>query len=70
MRLFHFLEQSRIMPVDGVGQEAVQIPPVWIVGGRVPPSPDRHVTDVMISPVAHSDVQPTDPHALLPIDLA
>jgi hypothetical protein len=41
-----------------------------MLGGNVPPSRDKHVTDAMTSPVAHSDVQPTDPHASLSIDLA
>jgi hypothetical protein len=41
-----------------------------MLGGKVPPSLDRQVTDAMISPVAHSGVQRTDPHALLSVDLA
>ena len=58
------------MPVDGVGQDAVQIPPVWMLGCKVAPSPDRQVADAMISPTLHSEVQPTELHALLSMDLA
>jgi hypothetical protein len=66
----YFFEQSSTMPVDGVGQDAVQIPPVWMLGCKVVPSRDRQVADAMISPTSHSDVQPTELHALLSMDLA
>jgi hypothetical protein len=58
------------MPVEGVGQEAVQISPVWMLDCKVAPSLDRQVTDAMISPTPHSEVQPTELHALLSMDLA
>jgi hypothetical protein len=65
----YFLEQSRVMPLDGVGHDAVQIPPLWILGCNVVPSFDRHVTEAMISPTPHSEVHPTEPQVSLPIDL-
>jgi hypothetical protein len=66
----YFLVQSRIMPVDGVGQDAVQIPPEWMLGCRVAPSFDKHVTEAITSPAEHSEVHPIDPHAVPSIDLA
>jgi hypothetical protein len=66
----YFFEQSNTIPVAGVGQDAVQIPPVWMLACEVAPSPDRQVADAMISPTAHSDVQPTELQALLSMDLA
>ena len=58
------------MPVEGVGHDAVQIPPLWMLAGKVVPSLDRQVADAMISPTSHSEVQPTELHALLSMDLA
>lgn len=66
----YFLEQSRIIPVDGVGHDAVQMPPLWMLGCSVVPWFDRQVTEAMISPAPHSDVHPTEPQVSLPIDLA
>jgi hypothetical protein len=63
------LEQSSTIPVDGCGQDAVQMPPARMLGGRVAPALDRQVTEAMISPVPHSEVQPIEPQALLSIDL-
>jgi hypothetical protein len=65
----YFFEQSNTIPVDGVGHDAVQIPPARILGCRVAPSLDRQVAEAMISPGPHSEVHPTEPHALLSIDL-
>jgi hypothetical protein len=66
----YFFEQSSTIPLDGVGHDAVQIPPAWMLGGGVAPSLDRHVTEAMISPTPHSEVHPTEPHVVLSIDLA
>jgi len=66
----YFFEQSRVIPVDGVGHDAVQMPPRWMLGCSVAPSFDRHVTEAMISPTPHSEVHPTEPQVSLPIDLA
>jgi hypothetical protein len=66
----YFFEQSSTIPLDGVGHDAVQIPPAWMLGCRVAPSLDRHVTEAMISPTPHSEVHPTEPHVVLSIDLA
>jgi hypothetical protein len=56
--------------VEGVGQDAVQTPPVLMVGWRMAPSFDRQVTEATISPVAHSEVHPIEPQASRPMDLA
>jgi hypothetical protein len=64
------LEQRSTIPVDGVGQDAVQTPPVRMVGRRVAPSFDRQVTEATNSPVAHSEVHPIEPQASRPMDLA
>jgi hypothetical protein len=41
-----------------------------MLGCKVVPSLDRHVTDAMISPASHSDEQPIEPQALLSTALA
>jgi hypothetical protein len=64
------LEQSSTIPVEGVGQEAVQTPPVRMLGCKVAPLLDRQVTEATISPVPHSEVHPIEPQASLPTDLA
>jgi hypothetical protein len=66
----YFFEQSSTIPVDGVGQEAVQIPPVRMLGEGLAPLFDRHMAEAMISPAPHSEVHPIEPHALLSTDLA
>ena len=68
-RYDYFLAQSRIIPVAGVGQDAVQIPPAWMLGCGVAPSPDRQVTEAMISPTPHSEVHPTELQVLPSMDL-
>jgi hypothetical protein len=59
------LLQRSTMPDDGAGQDAVQTPPVWMLGCSVPPSRDRHIAEAMISPEPHSDAHPIEPQALL-----
>ena len=68
-RQIHFLEQSSTIRVDGVGHDAVQIPPAWMLGGSVVPWFDRHVTEAMISSAPHSEVHPIEPHVVPSIDL-
>jgi hypothetical protein len=48
------------MPLDGAGQDAVQTPPVWMLGRSVLPSRDRHIAEAMISPEPHSDAHQDD----------
>jgi hypothetical protein len=66
----HFFEQSSTMPLAGVGQEAVQAVPLWMLACKVGPSLDKQVAAAMISPDPHSELQPAVPQALPSIDLA
>jgi hypothetical protein len=65
----YFFEQISVIPLDGVGHDAVQMPPLWMLGCNVVPSFDRQVAAAMISPAPHSEVHPIEPQLLLPTDL-
>lgn len=58
------------MPLEDAGQDAVQMSSVRMLGCKVVPLLDRQVTEAMISSGAHSEIQPSEPHALAPTVLA
>jgi hypothetical protein len=64
------LVQIKTIPFEGVGQDAVQTVPVWTVGWRIVPSLVKHIADAIASSDEHSDVQPTELQAVLPMIFA